>query len=166
MKKLPSKVAHNRSKNFLAHTANRPKNHYKSQFLFHRNCSRRDLYIMTLIAMCGCTFFIEERKLLKWGSIIVITQQLAQYIVQTRPTFHKPYNIAAKPSLAEVRHCDRIYKKLSMNFEVWEEMIRIFWVCFSYLKTIIDWGDTTGTMVYVTYLYTPSTLNIDLTQLK
>ena len=55
---------------------------------------------MTLIAMCGCTFFIEERKLLKWGSIIVITQQLAQYIVQTRPTFHKPYNIAAKPSLA------------------------------------------------------------------
>ena len=104
MKKQPSKVAHNRPQFFFQY-CQLAQNQSKSQFLFHKNCSPHDLCIMTLIAMCGCTFFIEERKLLKWGSIIVITQQLAQYIVQTRPTFHKPYNIAAKPSLAyKLRH--------------------------------------------------------------
>ena len=46
MKKTPSKVAHNQPIFFSI--TNRQKNQPKSQFLLHRNCSPRDLCVISL----------------------------------------------------------------------------------------------------------------------
>ena len=47
MKKTPSKVAHNRINPFFPVLPSCPKQP-KSQFMFHKNCSPRNLCIMTL----------------------------------------------------------------------------------------------------------------------
>ena len=48
MKKLPSKVAHNRP-NFFFHYSQPAQNQPKSHFLLHKNFSLHNFYIMTLI---------------------------------------------------------------------------------------------------------------------
>ena len=66
MKKPTSKVAYNRPKLlFLAQIQ------HKSLFLFHKNCSPRDLCIMTLFAVrTNCTVFLAVRN-----------QQFQKYLV-------------------------------------------------------------------------------------
>ena len=55
MKKLLSKVAHNRPKRFFFQSCRPAQNLPKTHFLFHKNVSLHDFYIMTL-AVCTKTY--------------------------------------------------------------------------------------------------------------
>ena len=50
MKQTTTKVAHNRPKYFFQH-CQPAQNQPKSQFMFHENCSLRDLRLLTLILL-------------------------------------------------------------------------------------------------------------------
>ena len=51
MKKLPSRVAHNRSQLDFFQYCHPPQNQPKSHILFHKNDSLRDFYTMTLTGL-------------------------------------------------------------------------------------------------------------------
>ena len=53
MKKMPSKVPHNRPKKCFQY-CQPAQNQSKSQLLFHKNCSPRDLCVMTLLDDYAC----------------------------------------------------------------------------------------------------------------
>ena len=62
MKKTPSKVAHNRP-NFFFQYCQPTQNQPKSQFLFHKSCSLRNLCIMILFVEWGLHLFLLIEKL-------------------------------------------------------------------------------------------------------